>query len=116
MINRLKYVCYLPFITLSGCAGLSPVQEQSLNTKMNILGSGANVTQNYFQSQSTMTLEQLITLALYISCINIALGFLLNIAIRYLVNRYGMMLGMIYLLIGLASFFSVTGFMIWFLL
>lgn len=65
--------------------GLLPKQSN----RSDITGDNASVVQHYVSGMSS---EQLIALMI----VTLGLGFALNIALRYAIKRYGIILGLIY--------------------
>ena len=92
-------VILIGIFSLFACSMLKSAQEQSQHAQTNT-GDNSSVVYNFFQSQYTFSNSQLIIIGVCIAVLSIAVGLLLNIAIRYLVSRYGMLMGLMYLGIG----------------
>jgi hypothetical protein len=93
-------------LMLLGCSLLSPQQDN----KSNFNGDNANVVQNYL---SGITNEQLIIGAIVLAVLCIACGLMLGMTIQYLIKKYGMLFGLIYLLSGFVVSGSVLFLGVW---
>jgi len=107
MVRGIEYI-YLTtlMLMLLGCSTLlSPQQQNESNFK------GDNkVVQNYV---SGITNEQLIIGAIVLAVLCIALGVMLNIGIRYMINKYGKLFGLIYVFTGFVFSFGTIGLSVW---
>ena len=108
MVRAIEYI-YLTtlMLMLLGCSTLLSPQQQN---ESNFNGDNAKVVQNYL---SGITNEQLIIGAIVLAVLCIALGVMLNIAIRYMINKYGKLFGLIYVFAGFVFSFGTIGLSVW---
>jgi len=107
MVRGIEYI-YLTtlMLMLSGCSTLLSPQQQN---ESNFNGDN-KVVQNYV---SGITNEQLIIGAIVLAVLCIALGVMLNIGIRYMINKYGKLFGSIYIFTGFVFSFGTIGLSVW---